>query len=37
MIYVVDNISNYFIYLFIIHFGFRLNPRKTSFILAHRF
>jgi len=31
MIYIVDNISNYFIYLFIIHFGFRLNPRKNKF------
>lgn len=35
MIYIVDNILNYFIYLFIIHFGFRLNPRKNrSFIGA---
>ncbi len=35
MIYIVDNISNYFIYLFIIYFGFRLNPRKNRlFIVA---
>ncbi len=34
MIYVVDNISNYFIYLFIIHFGFRLNPRKNKFYIG---
>ena len=34
MIYIVDNISNYFIYLFIIHFGFRLNPRKNKFFLG---
>lgn len=29
MIYIIDNISNYLIYLFIIHFGFRLSPRKN--------
>lgn len=29
MIYIVDNILNYFIYLFILHFGFRLGPRKN--------
>ena len=34
MIYIVDNISNYFIYLFIIHFGFRLNPRKNKFFIG---
>lgn len=34
MIYIVDNISNYFIYLFIIHFGFRLNPRKNKFYIG---
>lgn len=34
MIYMVDNISNYLIYLFIIHFGFRLNPRKNKFFLG---
>ena len=34
MIYIVDNISNYFIYLFIIHFGFRLNPRKNRLFIG---
>ncbi len=34
MIYIVDNISNYLIYLFIIHFGFRLNPRKNKFLIG---
>ena len=34
MIYIVDNISNYFIYLFIIHFGFRLNPRKNKLFIG---
>lgn len=34
MIYIVDNLSNYFIYLFIIHFGFRLNPRKNKFFIG---
>jgi len=29
MIYIVDNISNYLIYLFILYFGFRLKPRKN--------
>jgi len=29
MIYIVDNLFNYFIYLFIIYFGFRLRPRKN--------
>lgn len=30
MIYIVDNILNYFIYLFIIKFGFRVHPRKNK-------
>ena len=34
MIYIVDNILNYLIYLFIIYFGFRLNPRKNKFFLG---
>ena len=34
MIYIADNISNYFIYLFIIHFGFKLNPRKNKVFLG---
>ncbi len=34
MIYIVDNISNYLIYLFIIHFGFRLNPRKNELFIG---
>ncbi len=34
MIYIVDNISNYLIYLFIIHFGFRLNPRKNKLFIG---
>ena len=34
MIYIVDNISNYFIYLFIIHFGFRLNPGKNRLFIG---
>lgn len=34
MIYIVDNLSNYFIYLFIIHFGFRLNPRKNKLFIG---
>lgn len=34
MIYIVDNISNYFIYLFIIHFGFKLNPRKNKLFIG---
>lgn len=32
MIYIVDNVANYLIYLFILHFGFRLNPRKSRFL-----
>lgn len=31
MIYIVDNILNYGIYLFILYFGFRLRPRKNRF------
>ena len=34
MIYIIDNISNYLIYLFIIYFGFRLSPRKSRFFLS---
>lgn len=34
MIYIVDNLFNYFIYLFIIHFGFRLNPRKNRLFIG---
>ena len=34
MIYIVDNISNYLIYLFIIYFGFKLSPRKNKFLLG---
>ena len=34
MIYIVDNILNYLIYLFIIYFGFRLSPRKNKFFLG---
>lgn len=34
MIYIVDNISNYFIYLFILHFGFKLNPRKNRLFIG---
>lgn len=34
MIYIVDNISNYFIYLFILHFGFKLNPRKNRLFIS---
>lgn len=34
MIYIVDNISNYFIYLFIIYCGFRISPRKNRFFIA---
>ena len=32
MIYIVDNISNYLIYLFIIYYGFKISPRKNFFI-----
>lgn len=34
MIYIVDNILNYFIYLFLCHFGFRLAPRKHKIFIA---
>lgn len=34
MIYIVDNILNYIIYLFIIHFGFRLSPRKNRLFIG---
>lgn len=34
MIYMVDNISNYFIYLFIIYYGFRIRPRKNGIYLG---
>lgn len=34
MIYIVDNIFNYIIYLFIIHHGFRINPRKNRFMVC---
>ncbi len=34
MIYIVDNILNYIIYLFILSCGFRLRPRKNKFLLG---
>lgn len=34
MIYIVDNILNYVIYLSILYFGFRLTPRKPRFFLS---
>ena len=34
MIYIVDNILNYLIYLFLIYFGFRINPRKNRFFIG---
>lgn len=34
MIYIVDNISNYLIYLFIIYYGFKIRPRKNSFFIG---
>ena len=34
MIYIIDNISNYLIYLFIIYFGFRISPRKNKFFIG---
>ena len=34
MIYIVENISNYLIYLFIIYFGFKSSPRKNKFLLG---
>ena len=34
MIYIVDNLSNYFIYLFIIYCGFRICPRRNRFFIG---
>lgn len=34
MLYIVDNISNYFIYLFIIYFGFRIRPRRNRLFIG---
>lgn len=34
MIYIVDNILNYSIYLFIIYCGFRISPRKNRFLIG---
>lgn len=34
MIYIVDNISNYLIYLFIIYYGFRISPRKNRLFIG---
>ena len=34
MIYIVDNISNYLIYLMIIYYGFKISPRKNSFFIG---
>ena len=34
MIYIVDNVSNYLIYLFIIYCGFRISPRKNRFFIG---
>lgn len=34
MIYIVDNILNYLIYLFIIYCGFRISPRKNRFFVG---
>ncbi|MDE6845014.1 MAG: GHKL domain-containing protein [Lachnospiraceae bacterium] len=34
MIYIVDNISNYLIYLFIIYYGFRISPRRNRFFIG---
>lgn len=34
MIYIVDNILNYLIYLFIIYFGFRLRPRRNRLFIG---
>ena len=34
MIYIVDNILNYLIYLFIIYFGFRIRPRKNKLFVG---
>lgn len=34
MLYIVDNIVNYLIYLFIIYFGWRIQPRKSKLCIA---
>lgn len=34
MIYIVDNLLNYFIYLFIIDCGFKISPRKNGFFIG---
>ncbi len=34
MIYIVDNISNYLIYLFIVHCGFSISPRRNRFFIG---
>ena len=34
MIYIVDNISNFLIYLFIIYFGFKTSPRKSKLLIG---
>lgn len=34
MLYITDNFFNYFIYLFIIYFGFRLRPRKNRLFIV---
>lgn len=34
MIYIVDNISNYVIYLFIICYGFRISPRRNRLFIG---
>ena len=34
MIYIVDNISNYLIYLFIIYYGFRISPRRNRLLIG---
>ena len=34
MIYIIDNIANYFLYLFIIHYGFRISPRKNRLFIG---
>lgn len=34
MIYIVDNLSNFFIYLFIIYCGFRISPRRNRFFIG---
>ncbi len=34
MIYIVDNLLNYFIYLFLIYFGFRISPRRNRLFIG---